>query len=211
MKKKRIFITFEGTDGAGKSTHVKMLRDWLVQRGHRVFVTREPGGGRVSELIRKILLDPRLKMAPLTELLLYEAARAEHVASVIEPKLREGIIVISDRFMDASTAYQGGARGLTFEFVRKLNAIATGRTRPDLTLLLDLPAGVGLSKALARNKSGKGDRLENEGSSFQKKVRKAYLLLARKEKNRIKIIRVQESIGKTQGLIRSSVLRKFAL
>jgi len=209
MRKKSLFISFEGIDGVGKSTQVKLLRNWMTKRGFKVFLTREPGGGPLSEKIRRLLLDPKLKMSPLTELLLYEAARAEHVKAVIEPALNKGFVVISDRFMDASTAYQGGARGLTFNFVKRLNIIAAGKTQPDLTILLDLPARLGLSKAISRSKTKKGDRLENEGWKFLEKVRRAYLALAAGEPSRIKVVKVQKTIEATQELIRANVSRKL--
>ena len=179
-----IFITLEGIEGSGKSTQAARLRDHLVARGFDVVVTREPGGSPIGEQIRRILLDPsNKKMVPLAELFLYEASRTQHVAEIIAPALKAGKCVICDRFFDASTAYQGAARGLDTAAVGRLNLLATGGIKPDLTLVLDLPADVGL-KRLGRSL----DRLESEGLAFHRRVREGYLEAAAAESDRIKVV-----------------------
>ena len=205
------FLTFEGTDGVGKTTHVKLVKRWLESRGVRVCLTREPGGGPVAEKIRRILLNPHLKISGLTELFLYEAARADHVETVIGPARRQGKVVVCDRFSDATVAYQGAARGLDRETILLLNRIATRGVMPHLTLILDLPPRQGLAKAKARRSLGQGDRLENEGLRFQERVRRGYLALAKREPRRVKIVRVQPTIEETQKLIRQIICRKMGL
>ena len=179
-----VFITFEGIEGCGKSTQVEVLRKRLIDLGHKVLVTREPGGCPIGEKIREILLDPGNRgMTALTELLLYEASRAQHVADVIGPALDAGITVISDRFYDASTAYQGHARGLGADKVEELNLVATRGLRPDLTIVLDLPASEGLRR-LGRDL----DRIESEAVDFHEKVRNGYIEIARKDPERVKVV-----------------------
>lgn len=199
MARRGTFITLEGTDGAGKSTQALLLADYLKRQGMEFVLTREPGGGAaapVSERIRAILLDPLLEMGPLTELILYEAARAEHVDKVIRPALAANKVVVCDRYTDSTLAYQGGARGLPRPVIEQLNRIATGGLKPDLTILLDLPSDEGLRKALLR--SGRGDRLENEGQEFQRLVRAGFLAGARREPRRIKVIKVRRTIEATR-------------
>lgn len=208
MPKKGLFITLEGTDGVGKSTQSHLLADWLRKEGHEVIETREPGGGaaaRVAEQIRGILLDPLGQMEPLTELMLYEAARAEHVAKVIRPALSAGKVVICDRYTDSTIAYQGEARGLSRTTIDQLNRIATGGLKPDLTILLDLSTAEGLKKAVGR--TGAGDRLENEGVVFQRKVRAGFLAAARREPRRITVVKVRATIEETRKQIQSVVRR----
>jgi len=179
-----IFITLEGIEGSGKTTQAARLRDYLVGRGLDVIVTREPGGSPIAEKIRKILLDPSNKeMVPLAELFLYEASRTQHVAEIIAPALAAGKCVICDRFFDASTAYQGGARGIDTRAVERLNLLATGGRKPDLTIVLDLPADSGL-KRLGRSL----DRLESESMEFHRRVREGYLLIAAGEPERVKVV-----------------------
>ncbi len=209
MSKKSFFITLEGTDGVGKTTQARLLKEWLETQGYDVLLTREPGGGNVAEKIRGILLDPDVHLENLTELFLYEAARVEHLNKIVLPALKLGRIVLCDRFADATVAYQGYARGLMKD-VHLLNKIATQGHKPDLTLLLNLPPSIGIQKAFARShKNGKGDRLENEGLAFQKKVQKGYLQLQKKESSRIKLIPVQDEITATQELIRNEVRKKL--
>lgn len=179
-----MFITFEGIEGCGKTTQVELLRKYLTGLGHEVLVTREPGGSPIGEKIRDILLDPgNCGMTALTELLLYEASRAQHVVDVIRPALESGVTVISDRFYDASTAYQGHARGLGADTVMELNLIATGGLEPDLTIVLDLPASEGLRR-LGRDL----DRIESEAIDFHEKVRNGYIEVAGKDPERVKVV-----------------------
>ena len=209
MKKRGFFITFEGTDGVGKSTQAALLADWLREKGLAVQQTREPGGGEAAERIRQILLDPDLKISGLAELFLYEAARVEHLDRVIRPALAAGHVVLCDRFTDSTLAYQGFARNLMKEAVL-LNRVAAGGLKPDLTLLLDLPAADGLRKAVGRTGGG-GDRLENEGAAFQETVRKGFVILARKEPRRIRRIAVRATVDETQAEIRRAVAKRFSL
>ena len=178
------FITFEGIEGSGKSTQSALLKAFLEEQGLEVLVTREPGGSPIGEQIRHILLDPgNHGMVPLAELLLYEASRCQHVEAVIRPALERGKTVICDRFFDASTAYQGYARGLDIKMVGELNLVATGGRKPDLTIVLDLPVDVGLRR-LGRNL----DRIEREAVEFHERVRQGYLRIAEDEPDRVKVV-----------------------
>ena len=178
------FITFEGIEGSGKSTQAALLKVYLEEQGLEVLVTREPGGSPIGEQIRSILLDPgNHGMVPLAELLLYEASRCQHVEAVIRPALEEGKVVICDRFFDASTAYQGYARGLDIKMVGELNLVATGGRKPDLTIVLDLPVDVGLRR-LGKNL----DRIEREAVEFHERVRRGYLRIAEDEPDRVKVV-----------------------
>ena len=162
-----IFISFEGTEGSGKSTLIRNLAQLLDSKGFSTVQTREPGGNGLAEQIRTILLSTA--MDPRTELFLYEAARAEHLAKSILPALKSGAIVLCDRFTDSTLAYQAYARGLPWKEVKSLNRIATGGLRPHLTVLLDLDPAIGLSRVRDPN------RFEAEGLEFHKKVRKGFL------------------------------------
>ena len=168
---KGIFITLEGIEGSGKTTQAGLLKDLLEASGFEVLLTREPGGSPIGEKIRHILLDTaNSRMEPLAELFLYEASRTQHVEEVIKPAIAAGKAVICDRFYDASTAYQGYARGIGAETVDELNLIATGGQKPDLTIVLDLSVAEGLRR-LGRNL----DRIEGETAVFHERVRKGYL------------------------------------
>ena len=176
-----LFITFEGIEGSGKSTQIRLLNDFLKLRGHETVLTREPGGTPIGDDIRKILLSSENKgMSPLCELLLYTAARAQHLAQVIKPALTSNRTVLCDRFMDATVAYQGYGRGFPPDIIKTLNGLTAGDL-PQLTFLLDLSHDTGLTRARARNSSIKGkdeSRFENEPLSFHQKVREGYLALA---------------------------------
>lgn len=176
------FITFEGIEGCGKTTQLRRLAADLQARGHAVLLTREPGGCAIADTLRQVLLDSaNHAMAPATELLLYAAARAQHVAEVIRPALEARKIVLCDRFTDATLAYQGYGRGLDLELIRVLNRIAAGSVIPDLTLLLDFSAEEGLARARHRNAGSGGPdegRFEAESLAFHQKVRQGYLALA---------------------------------
>jgi dTMP kinase len=188
-----IFITLEGIEGCGKTTQAGLLKDFLVGQGYEVVLTREPGGSSISEKIRQILLDTaNSSMVALTELLLYEASRSQHVSETIQPALRRGAFVICDRFYDASTAYQGYGRGIDVETVTELNLVATGGLKPDLTIVLDLPVTEGL-KRLGRNL----DRIEGETPGFHEKVRKGYVRIADSEPERVRIVDASGSIEQT--------------
>jgi len=181
-----LFVTFEGIDGCGKTTQVTALRDSLEAKGAKVIVIREPGATFIGEKIRSILLDnANSGMSSETEVLLYEAARAQIVSEVIRPALLAGKVVICDRFYDSSVAYQGYARGLPLESIDSLNQFATGGLEPDLTFLLDLPAEAAMERMNVRE--GSHDRLEIEGLGFMEKVRAGYLELAGKHARIIKL------------------------
>lgn len=202
------FITFEGIEGSGKSTQLRALAQHLDVRGHRVVTTREPGGCRIADTIRAILLDPANRtLVPRAELLLYAAARAQHVDEIVRPALAAGQTVLCDRFADATLAYQGGGRGLDAALVLELNAIAGGGLIPDLTLLLDFPVDEGLARARHRNRDGglqDEERFELERPDFHRRVRAAYLELAAREP-RFRIIDAQGDPGTVAARIRAAV------
>jgi len=178
-KKRGCFIVLEGPDKSGKSTQAGLLVRALLEHGRKVIHTREPGGKEVdfAEAIRKLILDPKHKVHPMAELLLYEAARAQHVHQLVEPALKKGAIVVCERFTLATLAYQGHARGLSLPMVRKLNRIATGGLTPDLTIVLDIPD----REFRRRDPNREYDRLEREGSKFRRTVADAYRKLVRGE------------------------------
>ncbi len=193
------FITFEGVDGSGKSTQATALADALGTAGLPVTATREPGGSPVAERIRSILLDPGItEMAWLTEVFLYLASRAEHVAAVLRPALMKGEVVICDRFLDSTLAYQGYGREdgnrdapASVESIRRANDFGTGGLSPDLTFLLDLDPEVGLQRA---RDAGRGpDRLESGGIEFLRRVREGFLELARIDPDRIVVVDADRS------------------
>jgi dTMP kinase len=193
------FISFEGIEGSGKSTQGKLLYSFLKNRGADVILTEEPGGTRIGEQIRTILLDVEHRgMSPLTELLLYNASRAQHVQEVILPALNRGATVITDRFTDSTIAYQGYGRGLDLQMIDSLDLIATDRLRPDITLLLDLDVNTGLQRNRGIQKT---DRLELETVSFHERVRSGYHILAAEHPARITVIKATDSIDQTHGRI----------
>ncbi|MBI5101272.1 MAG: dTMP kinase [Nitrospirae bacterium] len=190
---KGVFISLEGIEGTGKSTQSRLLASALRALGRPVTETAEPGGTPISLRIREILLSTdSLGMIPLTELLLYNAARVQHIEEVIAPALTRGEIVITDRFSDSTVAYQGYGRDIDLKLIDSLDAVSTNRLRPDLTVLLDLDAETGLR----RNKEiNKDDRLEREDISFHEKVRRGFISIAAKESDRVRIIDCSEGIG----------------
>jgi len=187
-----LFITFEGVEGSGKTTQIQRLKKYLTQKGIRCKVTREPGGCSIGEKIRKILLNPdHREMVPMTELLLYEAARAQHVMETIKPFVEKEGVVLCDRFSDATLAYQGFGRGIDLKWIERLDHIASQGIRPDVTFLLDCPSDVGLKRAIQRNRTlrqEREERFEREEIQFHRRVRKGYLAIARKEPRRVKVI-----------------------
>ena len=206
MSRRGLFITFEGVEGAGKSTQIRRLAASLVKEGVSVLVTREPGGTQISERIREVLLErEHHKMVSTTELLLYAAARSQHVAECIAPALAEGRTVISDRFGDATTAYQGHGRGLDLELIHHLNRVATGGLVPDLTIVLDVPVKVGLGRARRRRRSM--DRLEIENLEFHQRVREGYLTIAKEEPHRVRVIHSVQNFKLVHDQIRELVNR----
>ena len=181
-----MFITFEGGEGAGKSTQIKLLADFFKKLDMPVVVTREPGGTKISERIRDILLDPQnAEMARVTEALLYAASRAQLTDEVIKPSLEAGNVVICDRFLDSSLVYQGHSRGLGIKTVMEMNLTATSGILPDITFFLDVPPEVGFE----RKSQGKNlDRMERLGLSFHKEIYFAYKELCRSYPERIRTI-----------------------
>jgi dTMP kinase len=188
-----MFVTFEGPEGSGKTTQIRLLHDALSARGVAMAVTREPGGTPIGDKIRKILLDGGNRdMVPMCELLLYWAARAQHVEEIIRPALKSGKLVLCDRYTDSTMAYQGFARGIDFKLLADLDRIATQNLKPDLTLLFDLPVEIGLTRAHGRMQGQTGaareDRFENEELEFHRQVRNGFLELAKKEPERFVVL-----------------------
>ena len=178
-------ITFEGIEGSGKTTQLVRVAKLLREDGHRVVETREPGGTPFAERVRELLLSSAVKpIAPECEAFLILACRSQHVAHVIQPALKEGAVVLCDRFSDSTLAYQGYARGLDLQLLRKLDRFATGRLTPDLTLLFDVPVPLGL----ARRHGTEQNRLDRESRSFHEKVRQGFLALAARHPRRIRVI-----------------------
>lgn len=178
------FISLEGIEGCGKTTQLRLLADWLRSAGHEVLTTREPGGCPIADQIRAILLTPESHaLVPRAELLLYAAARAQHVDEVLKPALQAGKIVLCDRYTDATLAYQGGGRGLDHRLISELNALASDGLSPQLTLLLDLPVEIGLGRATSRNQitADQEGRFEQESLDFHRRVQAAYRNLADQE------------------------------
>ena len=204
-----LFITFEGVEGSGKTTQIRRLKRYLTQKGIPCKVTREPGGCPIGEKIRKILLNPdHREMVPLNELFLYEASRAQHVKEVIGPLLAKGVVVLCDRFTDASIAYQGYGRKLDLGLVKRLNRLSSQGIKPHVTLLLDCPSGLGLKRAVQRNQAQrkeKEERFEREKIQFHRRVRGGYLSLAKKEPNRVKMIDTRQGEDKTFEKIRQVI------
>jgi dTMP kinase len=204
-----LFITFEGVEGSGKTTQIQRLKKYLTQKGILCKVTREPGGCPISEMVRKILLNPdHHEMVPATELLLYEAARAQHVKEVIIPFLKEGGVVLCDRFSDATVAYQGYGRKMDLKWIELLNRLSSHGIKPDVTFLLDCPSDVGLKRALQRNralKQEREERFEKEEIQFHRRVRKGYLAIAKREPHRVRVIDTREGEEKVFEKIRKIV------
>ncbi|MFH0786361.1 MAG: dTMP kinase [Pseudomonadota bacterium] len=188
-----MFITFEGIEGCGKTTQIKLLRKTLNERGVPCLITREPGATKIGLQIRAVLLDQKnKKLDPKAELFLYLADRCPHLNEKIQPSLAQGQWVISDRFWDATVVYQGLARGLDLKILNRLRPWILGDLKPDRTFLLDLPVSLGLARAWERinrsEESKKESRFEQEAGAFHEQIRRGYLSLARKEPGRIKVI-----------------------
>lgn len=203
------FITFEGIEGSGKTTQIQLLTEQMLKWGHQVVVTREPGGCPIADRIRGILLNPENSaLVPRAELLLYAAARAQHVNEIIRPALQSGKTVLCDRFTDATLAYQGYGRGLDHSLIKQLNLLASEEVQPDLTLLLDLPVGQGLSRALQREviqQDSTESRFEREALEFHQCVHNGYHSLADQEPERFKIIDAGRSLQEIHGEIAETI------
>ncbi len=202
-----VFITFEGIEGSGKSTQIVLLANYLAAHGRAVALTREPGGTAIGDQVRKILLDPaNTALDPKAELLLYAAARAQHLEELIRPELKAGKVVLCDRFSDATLAYQGYGRKLDLEIIRALDRIVTSGARPDLTILLDIDAAAGLARARGRNSSRGLEaeaRFENEDIAFHERVRRGYLALAGQEPGRFRVVAASPTPDEIQNSIRT--------
>ena len=204
------FITFEGGEGVGKSTQIARTAQWVRSRGVEVIVTREPGGTPRAEVLRKVLLERDAESMPQScELLLMFAARATHLVNLIEPALDRGTWVLCDRFTDATFAYQGGGRGLADRDIEALVRIVHPTRQPDLTLLLDAPAVIGMARARARNAAHGPDRFETERTEFFDRVRQRYLERAQREPARIKVIDAQASLDIVQSAITAQIQAAF--
>jgi dTMP kinase len=220
MSRRGKFITFEGLDGTGKSTQMRRLGAALRERGHKVVETREPGGTATGEKIRKVLLDSGTAgLAPLAEMALMFASRAQHIAEVIEPALAAGAIVLCDRFTDSTEAYQGSGRRLGSDAVRELHRVLCGNLQPDLTLLLDSNPHTSVSRARRRNQrdsknSSRGhdeNRFESETRSFFGRVRDGYMAIAKREPGRVVMVDARGTPGQTQARIREVVRKKLKM
>ena len=193
------FLSFEGTEGSGKSTQVKLLSAYLKNKGYNVLTTEEPGGTKIGLKIREILLAPENSMNPLTEFLLYNTSRAQHVREIIYPALMQGTIVITDRFTDSTVAYQGYGRGIDLSVINTLNDIVAPDLKPFISFLLDIDVQEGLTRVEHRTQNTEHrlqntkDRFELETIEFHSRVRKGYLELAREESGRIKLIDASKS------------------
>ena len=186
-----LFITFEGLEGAGKSTQAQMLMNHLEREGYPVLLTREPGGTAIGEAIRDLLIDPtHEEMDPLAEVFLFAAARRQHVEQLIRPRLAEGTIVICDRFADATVAYQGYGRRVHLTQIREVNGMCLWRTQPDLTFYLDIEPGLGLARLRerCRQDGSAPDRLERLDLDFFSRVREGYMDLVRDEPGRMRML-----------------------
>lgn len=184
-----MFITFEGPEGCGKSTHAKRLKSYLEGKGIRVLLTQEPGGTQVGKEIRQLLLKPDSVLDETTEVYLFAADRSEHVSKIIKPALAEGKVVISDRYVDSTIAYQIGGRRLPEDLVRYLNMVSSKGLIPDLTIMLDVSPEVGLERA---TRGGHADRFEQEVIDFHRRVRAKYQEIAAQEPQRITVIKTDD-------------------
>ena len=204
MAARGVFITFEGGDGSGKSTQIQSVRDWFESRGREVIVTREPGGTELGTEIRRLVQNGPEDVDARTEALLYAADRAYHVATVIRPALERGAVVLGDRYIDSSLAYQGAARSLGVDEIASLSAWATRGLYPSLTFLLDLPPEVG-----ARRRTDAPDRMERESMDFHERVRHEYLRLADAEPERIVVIDAVGTVEEVFSEIRGVLVERF--
>ena len=206
------FITFEGIDGSGKSTQLRLLNTFLRANGCNAVVTREPGGTALGLRLREALLDALEEVDPLTELLVFAADRAQHVRAMLLPALESGAVVFSDRYADATVAYQGAGRGFSPELISQIVQLATGGLKPDLTLLFDVSIDESTNRTTRRSTgktaAGKGgrDRLDIEDAEFHTRVRDAYLKIAAAEPERIKVIDTSGPVERTQARVRKVIV-----
>ena len=205
------FITFEGIDGGGKSTQLRLLAERLEKLGFDVTKTLEPGGTRLGKRLRAVFLETEEAVDPVAELLLFAADRAQHVNTLIEPALAAGKIVISDRYADATFAYQGAGRGFSPDLIKTVTGIATGGLKPDLTVLFDLPIETGLTRTNKRHDEGDlKNRMDEENAGFYKRVRDAYLESAQREPQRFLVVDATLSVEAIQERVFAEVSRFLA-
>jgi dTMP kinase len=212
FSEKGLFITFEGPEGAGKTTQINLLKEYFESLGRTCVLTREPGGTDVGEQLREIVkhYQGEAKIADETELLLFAASRSQHVRQLIQPEVSRGKIVLCDRFADSTTAYQGYARKMDLDFVKKLNAYAIGECVPNMTILLDLTPEAGFKRTVTRVETlHKEDRIEAEGLDFHRRVRNAFLKIAELEPERVKIVNADDNPENIQTKIRELVSNAF--
>lgn len=201
-----VFITFEGIDGCGKSTQLRLLAAELRKRRLEVLTTREPGGTTLGQRLRAALLDVDEKVDPLAELLVFAADRAQHVRTVLRPALADDKIVLSDRYADATVAYQGSGRGFKPELIREIVSLATDSLTPDLTLLFDLTVPESAARTRRRLAAKRSDRLDIENVEFHERVRNAYLEIARTNPDRVRTIDARGSVEQTHNLVMNMVI-----
>ena len=202
---KGIFITFEGGEGSGKTTIIKRLTEELTQKGYSVVCTREPGGSKIAEGIRNIILDKEnTEMDYMTEALLYAASRAQHLSEKVKPALKEGKVVLCDRYLDSSLAYQGYARGLGIDRVYDINLYATEGLLPNLTLFVDIAPSVGLARIKQNHREE--DRLDKEKIDFHERVHSGYLEVARRFPERIKVVDGEQSVEEVNADVQKIII-----
>jgi dTMP kinase len=206
------FITLEGVEGSGKTTHAQILADGLQRTGRKVILTREPGGSRAGEAIRALFLDSSIALDQVAEFLLVLADRAQHVAECLRPALAAGHTVISDRYADSTIAYQGYGRGFEIKLLQQLNALAVDSVQPDLTFVLDCPVELGLERTRSRSLGlpGPTDRFESERLDFHRRVREGFLAIARKEPERVLILDSTRPLDELQAEIWKVTLSRIA-
>jgi dTMP kinase len=200
------FITFEGIDGCGKSTQLRLLASELRVRGLEIVTTREPGGTTLGQRLRAALLDVEEQVDPLAELLVFAADRAQHVRAVLLPTLKADRVVLSDRYADATVAYQGYGRGFKPDLIKEIVQLATDGLRPDLTLLFDLSVAESAMRTRRRVASKNSDRLDSEDAEFHTRVRNAYLEIARAEPERFRVIDARDSVQETHETVMNIVM-----
>ena len=198
-------MTFEGIEGSGKTTQVELLYKYLQERGYQVVRTREPGGTALGEALRKVLLQKDLHVLPLSELLIFMAVRSQHMEEVITPALARGAVVVCDRFVDATYAYQGYGRGVDLGIIATLNRLVTKGVTPNLTILLDCEVDVGLARKLVHNP--RLDRFEQEEAAFHEQIKRGYLKLVEEDEKRFYVINGKRDIEATHIAIRDRVER----
>ena len=206
---KGLFITLEGPEGSGKSSAIKIVVEKLKALGYEIVMTREPGGTPISEQIRNVILDNNnTEEDPRTEALLYAASRRQHLVEKIWPAINEGKIVICDRYLDSSLAYQGHARGLGIDNILKVNEYATEGTFPDLTLLFDIEPEIGFER-INKNKNREVNRLDKEALSFHHKVREGYLLLSKRFSDRYEVIDASKDLDTVVNNVYNAILKRL--